>query len=446
MRDEQSRRDIREEFDLNILVEAGAGSGKTQMLAERMAAGVRAGVYQVEHMAAVTFTRKAASELRGRFHLALEDELTGRAARRGPRARIDAAGAVQPGALLRRHHPLVLRAPAARAAGRVRRVRPASPNWTKCRTSSSAGAASGASSWRSAQSRGDPTCWRCSTRTSARTTSTSVRHHLRQRGRGVPARGGVPCPDPKAWKALRRSGRTLQKELPAASTRKPRARFSRPRGVQAQAPCVRGRVDRPPWSPNCCTTGTASPNRPEVVGRPRARRSECGADPARCTTTSARRGDAVPRAVAPVRLPPVDALLTRARERARPERRRLNALNYGDLLNLTARCCARTSTCGGRCSRSYAYCSSTSSRTPTRSRRRSCSCWRRTASAAPPRRGAKASGQTPPNWRTVPLRPGALFVVGDPKQSIYRFRRADIDIYNIVRERFSEPASAACCR
>ncbi len=34
----------------------------------------------------------------------------------------------------------------------------------------------------------------------------------------------------------------------------------------------------------------------------------------------------------------------------------------------------------------------------------------------------------------LPLRPGALFVVGDPKQSIYRFRRADIDVYNRVRE------------
>ena len=44
------------------------------------------------------------------------------------------------------------------------------------------------------------------------------------------------------------------------------------------------------------------------------------------------------------------------------------------------------------------------------------------------------------DWRKVPLRPGALFVVGDPKQSIYRFRRADIDIYNIVRQRFSDPA------
>ena len=65
--DQESRRIIREDLLTNILVEAGAGSGKTQMLAERMAAGVASGVYQVEHMAAVTFTRKAASELRGRF-------------------------------------------------------------------------------------------------------------------------------------------------------------------------------------------------------------------------------------------------------------------------------------------------------------------------------------------------------------------------------------------
>jgi ATP-dependent helicase/nuclease subunit A len=36
------------------------------------------------------------------------------------------------------------------------------------------------------------------------------------------------------------------------------------------------------------------------------------------------------------------------------------------------------------------------------------------------------------------LRPGALFVVGDPKQSIFRFRRADIDIYNRVAKRIRE--------
>jgi len=41
------------------------------------------------------------------------------------------------------------------------------------------------------------------------------------------------------------------------------------------------------------------------------------------------------------------------------------------------------------------------------------------------------------DWRKLFPEPGALFVVGDPKQSIYRFRRADIDIYNMVKDKFS---------
>jgi ATP-dependent helicase/nuclease subunit A len=37
------------------------------------------------------------------------------------------------------------------------------------------------------------------------------------------------------------------------------------------------------------------------------------------------------------------------------------------------------------------------------------------------------------DWRDVVLEPGKLFVVGDPKQSIYRFRRADIALYDEVK-------------
>lgn len=48
------------------------------------------------------------------------------------------------------------------------------------------------------------------------------------------------------------------------------------------------------------------------------------------------------------------------------------------------------------------------------------------------------SGPAPADWREVVPRPGALFVVGDPKQSIYRFRRADIQLYGLVRERFDD--------
>src|SRR6266851_7538625 len=73
--DKAARDLIRARLDINLLVEAGAGSGKTECLAQRMAAGVLEGRYQVQQMAAVTFTRKAAAELRGRFQLTLERAL-----------------------------------------------------------------------------------------------------------------------------------------------------------------------------------------------------------------------------------------------------------------------------------------------------------------------------------------------------------------------------------
>ncbi len=52
--------------------------------------------------------------------------------------------------------------------------------------------------------------------------------------------------------------------------------------------------------------------------------------------------------------------------------------------------------------------------------------------------GRDADAVEEPDWRRVVPRPGALFVVGDPKQSIYRFRRADIQLYGLVKDRFSE--------
>ncbi len=46
------------------------------------------------------------------------------------------------------------------------------------------------------------------------------------------------------------------------------------------------------------------------------------------------------------------------------------------------------------------------------------------------------------NWRQVRPVPGKLFLVGDPKQSIYRFRRADVDIYESVKQQLSQHGAA----
>lgn len=59
-------------LDRNLVVRAGAGSGKTRSLVDRMVALVRSGV-SAREIAAITFTIKAAGELRVRFAKALRD-------------------------------------------------------------------------------------------------------------------------------------------------------------------------------------------------------------------------------------------------------------------------------------------------------------------------------------------------------------------------------------
>jgi ATP-dependent helicase/nuclease subunit A len=72
-----------------MLVEAAAGTGKTTILISRMVSLLVEGKSVVETMAAVTFTRKAATELRARFQLELERAFRQSGGRR--RARLAAA-------------------------------------------------------------------------------------------------------------------------------------------------------------------------------------------------------------------------------------------------------------------------------------------------------------------------------------------------------------------
>jgi len=71
--DRKAREKIIREINRNILVEASAGSGKTSSLIHRMAALIKSRKFKVDEIAAITFTRKAAIELKERFQQAIED-------------------------------------------------------------------------------------------------------------------------------------------------------------------------------------------------------------------------------------------------------------------------------------------------------------------------------------------------------------------------------------
>ncbi len=46
------------------------------------------------------------------------------------------------------------------------------------------------------------------------------------------------------------------------------------------------------------------------------------------------------------------------------------------------------------------------------------------------------------DWRNVTPKPGKLFVVGDPKQSVYKFRRADVVLYRDIRDGLAHRGAA----
>ncbi|MFQ5543327.1 MAG: UvrD-helicase domain-containing protein [Nitrospiria bacterium] len=53
-------------------------------------------------------------------------------------------------------------------------------------------------------------------------------------------------------------------------------------------------------------------------------------------------------------------------------------------------------------------------------------------------------GKMATHWQDVSLVPGKLFMVGDPKQSIYGFRRADIQAYHVVQELILKQGGIEC--
>ncbi len=418
--DQESRRIIREELLTNILVEAGAGSGKTQMLAERMAAGVASGVYQIEHMAAVTFTRKAASELRGRFHLALE-------------ARVHAALGNLERFFAGTIHSF---------CARLLRERPVesgvSPGFSELDEQQDVELRKRA--WRdfiaNARSAGDPLMMELlEAGVKPKDLDPAFATICLNDDVEFPPGDGVH-PDPRAaWKELERFWKELQKHLPVKLDPESSCDIQGAAlKFQHRLRVDRTRVDRPAVMASLLALWDCESKITQN------RWAESAADKKRFKELinplhEGFRTDVVTPYLSQWRQYVYRlsvTLLMRAREHAAAERRRLNTLNYGDLLNLTAKVLRENPQVRRALQRKYRYLfvDEFQDTDPVQAE-----IVFLLAADEPTAGKAEAIA----GWRTVSLRPGALFVVGDPKQSIYRFRRADIEIYNTVRERFSDP-------
>lgn len=73
--DETARQRVRTELDRNFLVEAGAGTGKTRLLVDRIENLVKSGRARLRNVVAITFTEKATAELRVQIRLRIESAL-----------------------------------------------------------------------------------------------------------------------------------------------------------------------------------------------------------------------------------------------------------------------------------------------------------------------------------------------------------------------------------
>ena len=77
--DDEARRGIREDLDTTLVVEAAAGTGKTTELVARIVAVLRAGITELDRLVAVTFTEKAAGEMKLRLRAGAREGARGAA-------------------------------------------------------------------------------------------------------------------------------------------------------------------------------------------------------------------------------------------------------------------------------------------------------------------------------------------------------------------------------
>jgi len=417
--DQKARDRIEAALDINLLVEAGAGSGKTESLARRMAAGIAAGVYEVTGMAAVTFTRKAAAELRARFQLELEKRL-GADDDPARRERLQTALSQLERLFAGTIHAF---------CAHLLRERPVeagvAPGFTELDEIEDAEVRDRA--WRDYLDR-------------ERARGSQFLMELQDAGirpgdldeafeklctfadvAFPPGDGEAPDPAP-GWATLDRFWKALSALLPDPIAPDTTCK------VQKAARHCRGLLrvadrSRPValaqllacWSGSISITQNRWPGGPKATRALKARIDRLLGEFQEATVHSflaAWRQYIYRLAI---------TLLSGARDFASDTRRRALTLNYGDLLQVAARLLRDNLPVRAALQRKYRwlFVDEFQDTNPLQAE-------------VILLLAAEAGRET--DWTRARPRPGALFVVGDPKQSIYRFTGADIDIYNRVRD------------
>ncbi|HEY0672915.1 MAG TPA: UvrD-helicase domain-containing protein [Longimicrobiales bacterium] len=424
--DQQTRERIAADLDVNFLVEAGAGAGKTTEMIRRMLALVSTGRAQVEQIAAVTFTRKAAAELRERFQNELEDAII--AAREAGNTLLaqrldDALRRIDTGfigtihafcARMLREHPieagldpdftevveveeLIMRRQAwARAIERM-----AHEDAPELRELITVGLKP-AQLWALYETLCDYTDVEFPAPHHARPDPTAVRERLEllidMSERVMPARrpqGG--------YDDFQKRVRSLVFKRQVLSWNDESNFFD---ALEKAIGVANAKITGTRWNGNV-------DDAKELL-----RSFQDFAAPGSAATTLLAQWWAY-------RYPYAIAFACKAAAYYTDDRLRTGRLNFSDLLTFAARLLREHA--GARRSLGAKYRAVLVDEFQDTDPIQAEILFLLAAEQANER-----------DWRAVTLRPGALFVVGDPKQSIYRFRRADIGIYNLVKARFEQ--------
>ncbi len=429
--DSGARARIAGDLVTNLLVEAGAGSGKTTELVARLVALVRTGTATTDEVAAVTFTRKAAGELRERFQAALERELAGArdAGLEDEAARLDRALREIDRAFLGTIHAFCARLlrerpleagldPGFQELEPQDEVRLADAFWTGWRERLAAEAAPVLGELAAVGL--DPS-------------------QLRELFDLVRNNPDVEFPAEPAPRPDRREIAPVRKELDelmdrAQSLLPQQAPASGWGSFQKRLRSLRFHRWVLDWRSSdlafldalaiACTPKEHKLESRNRWGYTRAMREAAARLAADFTAFSAEGGaaDRLLRRWWAHRYPIALGFVTAAARDFAEERRRSGRLTFQDLLTHTAELLRRSPTARRDLGRRW--------------RRLLVDEFQDTDPLQAEILLLLAAEPDDTDWRRAIPRSGALFVVGDPKQSIYRFRRADISVYEDVRHRF----------